>query len=121
MSGVAHFLSSSAFVSIVPPFLGPALPWVYASGVAELACAAGLLAPGTRRRRQAAYASAALLVAVFPANVWLAWEAFSDGETSGAYQAVVLARLPLQLPLVLGALSVARARRSDPTEALRAG
>ena len=43
---------------------------ILASGVAELACAAGLLHP--RTRRLAGWASAALLLAVFPGNVKMA-------------------------------------------------
>ncbi len=110
ISSVAHFVRPDGFASIVPPFLGPALPWVYASGVGELACAVGLLLPSTTARRRTAYASAMLLVVVFPANLWMAWEACRDADAGTVYRAVVLARLPLQVPLVLAARSVARAQ-----------
>lgn len=110
VSGVAHFARPGPFESIVPPFLGPALPWVLASGAAELACAAGLVGP---LRRGAAWASAGLLLTVFPANVYMAWVALRDPEASRVYQALVLARLPLQVPLVLAALSVARTSSAE--------
>lgn len=83
------------------------MPWVWASGVAELACAAGLLAPQPARRR-AGLASAALLCVVFPANVYMAVEAFTSDHTL-AYRLGTLARLPLQVPLIVVALSIARA------------
>ena len=107
VSGIAHFVVTDAYARIVPRWLGNADAWVYASGVAELACAGGLLHP--RTRRTAAYATAALFVAVFPANVKMALEA---GEASTAYRAAVYARLPLQVPLIAWALWIAR-RRSD--------
>lgn len=110
VAGVAHFVAPGPFESIVPPFLGPAGPWVAASGLAELICAAGLLAPSVRIRRRTALACAALFVAVFPGNLYMAYDAFAD-PSSTAYRIGVLARLPLQVPLVLGALSVARAQR----------
>ena len=103
--GVAHFLVPAPYAAIVPPMLGAPYAWVYASGVAELACAVGLLVP--RRRRAAALASAVLLVAVFPANVQMALDA---GDGSAIYRAIVYARLPLQVPLVLWALRVAGPR-----------
>lgn len=85
-----------------------ALPYhrelVYLSGVAELLCAAGLVVP--RTRHHAAIASTALLIAVFPGNLQMAWDAGEDfvrkGATTqrGAFLAASLVRLPLQWPLV---------------------
>jgi uncharacterized membrane protein len=74
------------------------------SGVAELACAAGLLAPATRR--PAGWASAALLVGVFPGNVKMAADAMRTRSTR--FKAIALGRLPLQLPMVRSALKAAR-------------
>ena len=91
------------FADIIPPQLPSPMGLVYASGVAELACAAGLAIP--RTRRVAGWATAALFVAVFPSNVQMALDA---GDRSTAYQTVVYARLPLQVPLILWAVSVAR-------------
>jgi uncharacterized membrane protein len=99
-AGVAHFVRPDFYDSIVPPFLGPARPWTYGSGVLELACAAAVAAPPTRRA--GATASAVLFVAVFPANVYMAFE---PGDVP---RWVALARLPLQIPLVVWALQVRR-------------
>ena len=77
---------------------------VYASGVAELVCAAGLLAPATRAA--AGWGSAAVLVGVFPANVqmtltaWKRWRRRPDDRGRAAMLAGTAARLPLQWPLV---------------------
>ena len=107
VTGALHFVVPKAFASIVPPALPEPELLVYASGVAELACAAGLAVP--RTRRAAGWATAALFLAVFPANVQMALDA---GGRSAAYQAGTWLRLPLQVPLVVWAVSVARARES---------
>lgn len=108
-SGVVHFLKPGVFTRIVPRVL----PWpvgiVYASGAAELVCAAGLV----RRARWAGPASAALLVAVLPANVQMALDATakvgdSDSRSTRrkaiAFAIVAWARVPMQAPLVWAAL-----------------
>ena len=70
LTGTLHFLKPDPFLKIVPP----ALPWplglVYLSGFFELAGAVGLLIP--RFQRAAAYGLVALLIAVFPANLYMA-------------------------------------------------
>jgi uncharacterized membrane protein len=66
-TGTWHFVSPRGFESAVPHFLGSPAFWVRLSGVGELACALGLLVPQTRRA--AGWASAALFVVVFPANI----------------------------------------------------
>ena len=110
-SGVMHFVTPGAFASIVPPQLPAPEALVYLSGAAELACAAGLVLP--RTRRMAGWATALLLVGVFPANVQMALDA---GDHSQAYRLGTYARLPLQLPLIWWAVSVARgASRSAPS------
>lgn len=105
-TGVAHFTRPGGFDSIVPSRLGSPRRWTYASGVAELACAVGLMIPGTRR--VAGWASAALFVAVFPANVTMAADAWPARHDRPGYVAGTIARLPVQVPLVSWAVSVAR-------------
>lgn len=91
-AGAAHFASPGFFVKIVPPFL----PWPQAlvaiSGAAEIAGAAGLLT--ARWRTRAAYGLIALLIAVFPANIYMAVE----GLMLPAW--ALWARLPLQFVLI---------------------
>ena len=103
-SGVLHFLAPRPFDSVVPRSLpGRPRTWTLLSGAAELAVAAALVHPGTRRL--GGLAAAGLFAAVFPANVQMAadWR-----HASPARQAIAYGRLPLQIPLVLWGLRVAR-------------
>ncbi|MFE2283363.1 hypothetical protein ACFXDJ_04220 [Streptomyces sp. NPDC059443] len=104
-AGVAHAVIPKQFDAIVPRSLpGSPRAWTYASGVAELALAAGVAHP--RTRRVAAMATAAFFVGVFPANVKMAADA---RHRSPALRAVAVGRLPLQVPLVMWARGVSRA------------
>jgi uncharacterized membrane protein len=103
-AGVAHFATPRPFDALVPRALpGSPRAWTYGSGAVELALAAGIAAP--RTRAVAAKAAAAFLVGVFPANVQMAvdWR-----HRPAPLRTAALARLPLQLPLVLWAQGVAR-------------
>jgi len=109
-SGVVHLARPQVFEGIVPRVLPNHRALVYASGVAELICAAGLLVTATRR--PAGYASAALLVAVFPANVQMSVDQGKraqrrDDPASRATFVATLARLPLQVPMIRTALRAA--------------
>jgi len=109
VSGVVHLVRPGVFTPIVPDVLPAHRFLVYVSGVAELLCAAGLVL--RRTRRLAAWAAAALLVAVFPANVTMAvhaWADWREGDASGQYVVGTLIRLPLQLPLIWWAWRVTR-------------
>ncbi|MFJ3640356.1 hypothetical protein ACIPRD_11445 [Streptomyces sp. NPDC090108] len=103
-AGVAHFAAPRRFDATVPALLpGSPRAWTYGSGAVELALAAGV---ATRRTRPvAAKAAAAFFVGVFPANVKMAldWRHRPAPQRNAA-----LARLPLQVPLVLWARRVAR-------------
>jgi uncharacterized membrane protein len=103
-AGVTHLVHPRQYDRIVPRTLpGPARSYTYASGVAELVLAAGLVHP--RTRRAAALASAGFFAAVFPANVKMAvdWR-----HAPPVRRAVAYGRLPLQVPLILWARKVAR-------------
>ena len=105
VTGSLHFLAPRPFVSIVPRRLKARRELVMVSGAAELACAAGLVLPATRG--PAGWTTAALFLAVFPANVKMAVDS-QRRPRSTAYRAAAWARLPVQVPLVLWARSVAR-------------
>jgi uncharacterized membrane protein len=107
-SGTLHLVAPGFYRRVVPRVLGHVDAVVAVSGVCELACAVLLLVPATRRL--GALATAALLVAVFPANVQMALDGGLDGASFPANNAVAAwLRLPLQVPLVLWALRL----RSD--------
>ncbi|MDU0372202.1 DoxX family protein [Hymenobacter endophyticus] len=92
VAGAAHFLRPQPFVRIVPPYLPEPLLLVYLSGAAEVAGGLGLLLPATRR--WAAWGLVLLLVAVFPANLYML-------QSHGAGLPVPLWALWLRLPLQL--------------------
>ncbi|CAN7317006.1 DoxX family protein [Terrabacter sp. LjRoot27] len=107
-SGTMHFVKPEPFEAMVPQQLPSRRALVYASGALEIACAVGLFIP--RTRRVAGLASAALLVAVFPANVTMTGQAKrrldrkpDDAKRQG-YLAATVARLPLQWPMIRTAL-----------------
>jgi uncharacterized membrane protein len=102
VAGVTHFLVPEAFAQIVPPALPFPLALAYLSGVAEIALGLGVLFD--RTRTLAAWGLVALLVAVFPANVYMATSGVVVTEgVSGTLDpspAVRWGRLPLQVVLV---------------------
>ncbi|MDF9746815.1 DoxX family protein [Natrinema salsiterrestre] len=105
VAGALHFVVPELYVQIVPPILPAALALVYLSGLAEMAVGVGLLIPRTRRR--AAWATVALLVAIFPANVYMATHGVViEGAPGGGDPSDLVrwGRLPLQGVLILWAL-----------------
>ena len=103
-SGTVHLVRPRVFEPLMPRWVPRHDEVILWSGVAELVCAAGLLVPATRR--PAGWASAALLVAVYPGNLQMAADALHS--RSNRFKAIALARLPMQLPMVRSALKAAR-------------
>jgi uncharacterized membrane protein len=68
-AGLLHFLYPAPYLRIMPPVLPAPRLLVALSGAAEVAGGLGLQLPATRRA--AAWGLLALLVAVFPANVYM--------------------------------------------------
>lgn len=108
-AGVLHFVMSASYERIVPPWLPNAQLLVQVSGVAEMLGAIGVLLAPTRRA--AGWGLIALLVAVFPANVYMLQLAVRDGASSW-WQLALLLRLPLQLLLIRWVFLATRAPRS---------
>lgn len=94
--GALHFIKPGPFNAMVPRIL-PGKPrlYTYASGAAEIGIAGLLAAPKTRR--VGALSAIGLYVALFPANVQLAWD---WRKKSLAHRVIAYGRLPLQLPLI---------------------
>ena len=103
VAGTAHFVIADRYQRTIPPALPYPRELVYVSGVAELLCAGGLAF--RRTRRIAGWATAALFVVVFPANVQMALD--SVGSTP-MHKLTAWGRLPLQIPLVLWAAQIGR-------------
>lgn len=102
--GALHFVAPRYFDEIVPESLpGEPRTWTYVSGVAELATAAAVASP--RTRRFGGLLAAGLFVGVFPANVKMAlmW-----ADRPAWQRTLVYGRLPLQIPMIGWALRVRR-------------
>lgn len=89
-AGVSHFVFPAFYLRIMPPYIPWHRPIVYLSGLAELGLAALLLLP--EYSTWAAWGIIALLVAVFPANLY-------HFTSRGAGMRVPLWALALRLPL----------------------
>jgi uncharacterized membrane protein len=70
VAGVNHFASPEFYLPMMPDYLPWHLALIYVSGVAEIALGIAVLIP--RLRVLAAWGIIALLVAVFPANLYAA-------------------------------------------------
>ncbi|MCX2711258.1 hypothetical protein [Mycolicibacterium sp. J2] len=105
--GILHFVAPKPFDSIVPAELpGSARFYTQASGVAEVATGALLLAP--RTRKLGALAAIALYLGVFPANVNMVRLWFKDPAKPLPMRIGAIARLPLQIPMITQAYKIYR-------------
>jgi uncharacterized membrane protein len=97
IGGVGHFVATDFYVSIMPLYLPYHRALVLLSGVFEVAPGILLLVPKTSRF--AAWGLIALLIAVFPANIFM----FQHPERFPLPPTLLLLRLPLQGVLILWA------------------
>jgi len=100
ISGATHLVRPAVFEPLIPAALGDPTPWVVGSGVAELACAAGLVG----RARWAPAATAATLAIIWVGNLQHAVRIQSSPRTGRPAKAVAWLRLPLQVPMIRWAL-----------------
>ncbi len=104
VGGLNHFRNPAPYLAIMPPQLPFPRELVALSGVFEILGGAGLLVP--RTRKFAAWGLVALLIAVFPANIYSAFHGLQlNGKEVQRW--ILWARLPLQLPLIWWAFSSA--------------
>ena len=89
--GIKHFTEPEWFLQIYPPFLPFGLAAVYISGFFEVLFGIMLLIPKTRY--YAGWGLIVLLIAVFPANIYLA---YTNGAAMDISAAVAWGRLPFQ-------------------------
>lgn len=107
--GVSHFLNPDPFLRIVPPPL-PKRGTVYLSGFFEILGGAGLLLPQTRR--WAAWGLVALFVAVFPANLYMAFNGIQLDPANPLPAWGAWIRLPFQILFICWAWSFTRGPES---------
>ena len=96
--GVKHFTNIDFFVAIVPPIISWKEEAVLISGVIEIIF--GLLLLFNQTRKLAAWGIILLLIAVFPANIYL-YISDIPREIIGISKNQALFRLPFQIPLLI--------------------
>jgi uncharacterized membrane protein len=94
VAGTFHFLKPGPYVQIMPPYFPAPQLLVAVSGLAEIAGGVGLLIRPLRRA--AGWGLIALLIAVFPANIYMAQH---PGQFHFAPWILWL-RLPLQIVFI---------------------
>ena len=97
-AGINHFRNPEGFLKIMPPYLPAHLLLVHLSGVAESLLGISLCFP--KLRAKAAWGIIALLIAVFPANIYMYQ---LGGAAFDLPDWALLVRLPLQGVLILWA------------------
>ena len=95
-AGSLHFFKPQMYEAIMPPYVPAHRELVLASGLFEILGGVGVMIPQTRKA--AGWGLIALLVAVFPANVYMAVDTAKFGKLAPAW--VLYARLPLQFLLM---------------------
>ena len=98
--GIKHFINPEFFLAIVPPYLPYHLELVYISGFFEILFGIMILFP--RYRFYGSIGLILLLLAVFPANIYLA-QSKEPQLAIGTSQQIATWRLPIQGLLILTA------------------
>ena len=95
VAGVNHFASPDGYMAMLPPMLPWPMALIYISGAAEVLGGAGVMY--SRTRRISGWGLIALLIAVFPANIFAALHGFNGGAVE---RVILITRLPLQAVLI---------------------
>tara|TARA_Y100000780_G_scaffold207234_1_gene203460 strand:+ start:975 stop:1373 length:399 start_codon:yes stop_codon:yes gene_type:complete len=93
ITGIKHFIESDYFLSIIPPYLPFHIELVYISGFFEILFGLMILFP--KYRYYGSIGLILLLIAVFPANIYLA-QSKEAQEAIGTSQQIAIWRLPIQ-------------------------
>ena len=94
-SGVQHFANTSWFMKIMPPYLSYHKELVYLSGVFEIML--GIMLLFEKTRLIAGWGLILLLIAVFPANIYLVQ---TNGTAMNISPVLALGRLPFQAAFI---------------------
>ncbi len=95
LTGLNHFSNPDFYVSIIPPYLPLRHELSYIAGFFEILGALGLLFAKTRKL--SGYGLILLLIAIFPANIYMALYPEAFPNYTPAY---IYLRLPLQLVFI---------------------
>ncbi len=96
LAGLGHFYSPNFYLRMMPPYIPFPLEMVYLSGFFEITL--GLAVFISRFRRLAGLGLILLLIAVFPANLHMAFHPELFPEIS---KTILYGRLPFQLIFIL--------------------
>ena len=96
--GCQHFINPSFFLKIVPPYLPFHLELVYLSGGFEILFGLGLIFKKTRF--YASWGLVFLLIAVYPANIYLAFNELPQEAINISSFVASWVRLPIQFVLM---------------------
>ena len=96
--GIKHFTEPYWFMHIMPPYIPFHLELVYLSGFIEVVL--GLLLFIPKSRKIASYGLILLLIAVYPANIYLALNEIPQQKIGISSFAASWIRLPLQFVLI---------------------
>ncbi|MDB2438493.1 DoxX family protein [Hellea sp.] len=97
VAGIMHFVQDDSFAAIVPPVLPFPKLIVWVTGVMELVFAVGLVLP--KYRKAAGFWLAPYLLAVLPANIYMAMHNIPLGDMAASPTALWV-RVALQFPLI---------------------
>jgi uncharacterized membrane protein len=103
-AGSWHFVKPEFYIKMVPPLLPNPRLLVQISGVFEILGGLGLLIPATSIF--SAWGLIALFIAVFPANLYMAFNGIAYDSSHPAW--VVWVRLPFQLVFIAWAYRLTR-------------
>jgi len=93
LAGIMHFIKPKIYIRIIPPYFPNPAILNKIAGLAEIVLGFGLLFESTRS--YAAFGIILLLIAVFPANLYM-----YQKKTKGIPSWMLALRLPLQLVLI---------------------
>jgi len=96
-AGIFHFVKDDVFAAIVPPLLPFPKFIVHVTGVIEIILAIMIVIPKTRQLAGTLFAP--YLLAILPANIYMAMYNIPLGETA-ASPAALWIRVALQFPLI---------------------
>ena len=103
LAGLLHFIIPEFYKKMMPSYLPYHDLLIVLSGIAEIVLGLSLLIPKTRKL--ACYGVIALLIAIFPANVFMLQQAL-NGIDMGAPVSALVIRLPFQVLFIYWAWSV---------------
>ena len=101
-----HLAAPSIYDPAMPPWIPVPRAMILISGLAEIAGGIALVQRNPHLRRAAGWGLALLLIAVYPANVWMAM----DGTSGWLW-----VRLPIQGALIAAVLRVSGACGRTPS------